>query len=217
MVPLTATHDLTQEDNMTTFTTRKAPAVDHRTAYLAGWNASRRTTTADLDAAEARFMAKHGSTMHDEFVKGWTDYAADHEKWTSLPEFHPVFAASQLAYEDQAEAERLWLDGFRPTEAQCIRTHDEVVVRSTDIFGVRTVGGPKLAYVTRVVHKLAELDDPDSVMEVCVEHVPSDLNPHYDALDFGGSTEADACDEVWARRHHHAPDDLPGSVVKEQW
>ena len=197
----------------TTFTTRKAPAIDQRTAYLAGWNASKRTTTCDLEAAEGRFCGKYGTTMHDEFVRGWTDHAADNEKFHSLPEFHPVFAASQLAYEDQAEAERLWADGFRPTEAQCVRTHDEVVYRRTDLFGVRTVGQPIVGYVVEVVHRVWDDELGTEVGEVELTHCPADLQrAGYDVADFSGVTEADACDEVWTRRSAHAPTDLPGTV-----
>lgn len=46
-------------------------------AYRAGWNASKRTTTCDLDAAEARFRARHGSEFENSFANGWVDYAAD--------------------------------------------------------------------------------------------------------------------------------------------
>lgn len=46
-------------------------------AYRKGWDASRRTTTYDLEAAERRFLMAHGETHHDAFVRGWIDYAAD--------------------------------------------------------------------------------------------------------------------------------------------
>lgn len=53
-------------------------STPERTAYRAGWDASKRTTTCDLDAAEARFErrfgADFGGTM---FAAGWGDYAAD--------------------------------------------------------------------------------------------------------------------------------------------
>lgn len=59
--------------------------VDARTAYLKGWEASKRTTTCDLEAAEDRFLARYGGEWHDGFVAGWVDYACDWEKFTSLP------------------------------------------------------------------------------------------------------------------------------------
>jgi hypothetical protein len=57
-----------------------------RIAYEAGWNASKRTKTYDLDAAEARFEARHGAIGGSMFAAGWTDYAADHDKYDSLSE-----------------------------------------------------------------------------------------------------------------------------------
>lgn len=58
-----------------------------RTAYLAGWDASRRTKTFDLDAAEARFEAKHGAGFGGSmFAAGWVDFAAEYAKWTSFAE-----------------------------------------------------------------------------------------------------------------------------------
>jgi hypothetical protein len=170
----------------TTFTTRKAPTIDQRAAYLRGWNASKRTTTANLEAAEARFVAKHGAAMHSEFVAGWTDYAADHEKFHSAPEFHPVFAASQLAYEDAAEAESLWRDGYRPIQAEDLRANMAVAYRATDVFGCRTVGAVKFARVSQVHHVIGLYDQSEYIDEVQVEHS-------------GGTTECDPEDEVWAR------------------
>lgn len=56
-------------------------------AYEAGWRASQRTTTYDLDAAEARFEASHGSDFGGtNFAAGWVDVAAGNPKWTSLVE-----------------------------------------------------------------------------------------------------------------------------------
>jgi hypothetical protein len=55
------------------------------TAYEAGWAASKRTRTYDLDAAEARFEARHGQGYGGSmFAAGWTDYASDYPKFTSL-------------------------------------------------------------------------------------------------------------------------------------
>jgi hypothetical protein len=54
--------------------------MDERKAYNAGWNASKRSVTCDLEAAEDRFTRKHGRTFHDAFVCGWTDYASDNAK-----------------------------------------------------------------------------------------------------------------------------------------
>ena len=170
----------------TTFTTRKPPVIDQRTAYLRGWNASRRTTTCDLEAAEARFTAKHGGAMHSEFVAGWTDYAAGHDRFESLPEFHPVFAASQLAYEDEAEATSLWCDGYRPITAEFLVPNMAVAYRATDVFGCRTVGPVKFARVSQVHHVVSTYGDEEYIDEVQVQHD-------------GGTTECDPCDEVWAR------------------
>lgn len=50
--------------------------MDQHQAYKAGWDASRRTTTANLEAAEQRFERKHGSCFAMDFVRGWTDYAS---------------------------------------------------------------------------------------------------------------------------------------------
>ncbi|ABE67749.1 hypothetical protein Wildcat_169 [Mycobacterium phage Wildcat] len=48
-------------------------------AYRKGWDASKRTTTYDLGAAETRFEERHGSTQVNAFIAGWTDYASDQE------------------------------------------------------------------------------------------------------------------------------------------
>lgn len=56
------------------------PTVTRREAYRKGWDASRRTTTADLEAAEARFAERYGVQHMAAFTRGWTDYAADHPK-----------------------------------------------------------------------------------------------------------------------------------------
>ena len=52
-------------------------------AYRAGWEASKRTTTYDLDAAESRFVRKHGTEFENAFTAGWTDHAADYPFGTS--------------------------------------------------------------------------------------------------------------------------------------
>lgn len=62
--------------------TAKSP---ERIAYDAGWAASRRTTTCDLDAAEARFARKYGADFGGTyFAAGWIDYAADNPKYNAL-------------------------------------------------------------------------------------------------------------------------------------
>jgi hypothetical protein len=160
--------------------------IDQRTAYLRGWNASRRSVTADLEAAEGRFIARYGAAMHGEFVSGWTDYAAGHEKFESEPQFHPVFAASQLAAEDEAEAMLLWVDGYRPMQAEQLLPNMAVAYRATDVFGCRTVGPVKFSRVSQVRHLFSVWDDSEYIDEVQVEHG-------------GGTTECDAEDEVWAR------------------
>jgi hypothetical protein len=66
---------------------KHVPESPERVAYRAGWDASKRTSTCDLDAAERRFEKKYGpgygGTM---FAAGWADYASDREKFTSLLE-----------------------------------------------------------------------------------------------------------------------------------
>lgn len=47
------------------------------TAYRRGWQASKRSTTADLDAASDRYVKKYGRAQLRAFVAGWSDYAAD--------------------------------------------------------------------------------------------------------------------------------------------
>lgn len=56
--------------------------LTHESAYRKGWEASKRTTTADLDAADERFTSRHGHAFRDAFLNGWTDHAADNP-------FHP--------------------------------------------------------------------------------------------------------------------------------
>lgn len=51
--------------------------IDYESAYRKGWDASRRTTTYDLDAAEARFEKRYGEWYSPAFNRGWNDYAAD--------------------------------------------------------------------------------------------------------------------------------------------
>lgn len=50
-----------------------------RAAYRAGWLASKRTTTYDLDAAQQRFERTHGTTHSSAFIDGWIDFASDAE------------------------------------------------------------------------------------------------------------------------------------------
>lgn len=47
-----------------------------RAAYKAGWLASKRSTTYDLNAAEARYDSKHDDPRNM-FSAGWVDYSAD--------------------------------------------------------------------------------------------------------------------------------------------
>lgn len=179
----------------TTFTSEPNP-VDQRAAYNAGWNASRRTRTADLDAAEARFIARHGTEHVDYFCSGWVDNAADHDKWQSVPQFSPLFTGSQLAYDDVTEATRLWHAGFRPMEAQCLTSSMYVVYRATDVFGLHTVGEAHIGYVLGVTHQVWDMADADAIECVVVAHS-------------GDVTEADPGDEVWAMPDPDADPTLP--------
>lgn len=54
-----------------------------RQAYERGWAASKRSETCDLDAAETRYLRRHGHEMLDAFLAGWGDRASGHPKWTS--------------------------------------------------------------------------------------------------------------------------------------
>lgn len=38
-------------------------------AYRKGWDASKRTTTYDLEAAEDRFLARYGAEFHDDSLR----------------------------------------------------------------------------------------------------------------------------------------------------
>lgn len=51
--------------------------VNAQTAYLRGWDASKRTTACDLDAAEARYSHRYGRDHEDAFTQGWVDVACD--------------------------------------------------------------------------------------------------------------------------------------------
>lgn len=73
--------------SMTTLT-----AAD-RAAYAAGWKASRRSTTYDLGAAEARYERTHDDP-HALFSAGWVDFAADRPYGFSLSEYDPSDAQS---------------------------------------------------------------------------------------------------------------------------
>jgi hypothetical protein len=56
-----------------------------RIAYDAGWRSSSRTLTCDLDAAESRFITRHGYGYGGTyFAAGWVDYAADNPKYAAL-------------------------------------------------------------------------------------------------------------------------------------
>jgi hypothetical protein len=51
-----------------------------RKAYLAGWAAS--TRSADLDAAEGRFIRRYGEEFLNDWLDGWLDVAVGDPKWT---------------------------------------------------------------------------------------------------------------------------------------
>lgn len=51
--------------------------MDKASAYRKGWDASKRSISCDLEAAEDRFTNRYGFTFHSAFVAGWTDYASD--------------------------------------------------------------------------------------------------------------------------------------------
>lgn len=54
--------------------------ITPRAAYLKGWAASARSTTADLDAAEMRFLQRYGHERVDDFINGWGDHASGRDK-----------------------------------------------------------------------------------------------------------------------------------------
>lgn len=56
-------------------------------AYRKGWDASKRTTTYDLDAAESRFERRYGTGTGTAFAAGWADHASDYEFGHSLSAF----------------------------------------------------------------------------------------------------------------------------------
>lgn len=68
-------------------------------AYKRGWQASKRTTTYDLDAAEARFIKAHGETFATDFAAGWADYASD------LPYRHAYSDDGRLSGKPEPEPE----------------------------------------------------------------------------------------------------------------
>ncbi len=81
-------------------------------AYRSGWNASKRTTSYDLDAAQSRFIARNGETHAAEFSKGWADYASD---YSHTP---PVDGASVEAPESiEAQAGQIERDAERVARA----------------------------------------------------------------------------------------------------
>lgn len=86
-------------------------AVDEREAFRAGWRASSRTTTYDLDAAEQRFERRHGVSTGSTFAAGWTahaagEFAAFGEAWaahtTTLVDIESVDAITFCAAFDRA-------------------------------------------------------------------------------------------------------------------
>lgn len=61
---------------------------DAKTAYLAGWNASKRGAFGyDLGAAEESFSRTHRDEG-DMYSAGWTDYSSDAPKWTQYDQDH---------------------------------------------------------------------------------------------------------------------------------
>ena len=73
------------DDGCTTFDhlPPTSPADTRESTYKAGWDASRRTTTCDLDAAEARYERRHVD-VDNLFSAGWADYSADRPYGWSL-------------------------------------------------------------------------------------------------------------------------------------
>lgn len=55
-----------------------------REVYDRGWQASRRSVTCDLDAAQGRYEQAHGGQYVDFFIIGWTDYAVGNDKYGGL-------------------------------------------------------------------------------------------------------------------------------------
>lgn len=55
---------------------RKVATDTRESAYRAGWNASKRSTTYDLDAAERRYDRNH-KDVDNMFSAGWCDFAID--------------------------------------------------------------------------------------------------------------------------------------------
>lgn len=51
--------------------------MDAQTAYRKGYEASRRSISCDMDAAEYRFTRRYGLENVDAWVAGLTDYASN--------------------------------------------------------------------------------------------------------------------------------------------
>lgn len=68
--------------------------TDARDAYDAGWQASQRTTTYDMETAAARWRAKNPGRKSSTFTDGWTDFAAERAKYET---FTPAPAAARAA------------------------------------------------------------------------------------------------------------------------
>lgn len=89
-------------------------------AYRKGWDASKRTATGDLEAAEDRFGVRWGSRFKAHFAAGWIDFAAEHPYGETLDREDEAIAA-QAAVEPEAACEECggahqsscptWLDG----------------------------------------------------------------------------------------------------------
>lgn len=114
-------------------------------AYRKGQEASRRTVTGDMDAAEARFTARYGSEYADAWIAGWSDYSVDGvnrvtdwegENDRTVPSFahftrqpdsthiviygtpHGELLASYWSSEERAAAERLTILNMGATHAR---------------------------------------------------------------------------------------------------
>jgi hypothetical protein len=53
--------------------------LTYNAAYSKGWAAAARTS--DLDAAETRYLRRHGHEQRAAWEDGWMDYATSREKW----------------------------------------------------------------------------------------------------------------------------------------
>ena len=68
-----------------------------RDAYRRGFQASKRSTTADLDGAESRFLERYGRENIDSFIRGWTDHAIDAPYSPPVAKDRPTQAPDSVA------------------------------------------------------------------------------------------------------------------------